>query len=138
MQVVGGIRMVDKSNSETTEIRFVVLRHTDRQGLHFDLMIDLGKLLATWKFPQPPESPAVHGLGCTRIGDHRRIYLDYEGPILGDRGSVSRHDYGECEILTRNDETWLVKFRGQMLMGRYKLERCDMENHGWLLRRVLD
>jgi hypothetical protein len=34
----------------------------------------------------------------TRQPDHRRMYLDYQGPISGDRGEVARIASGLCRI----------------------------------------
>lgn len=101
--------------------RFVVLQHTDKAGIHFDLMIDLGPALATWKFSQAPEQAATGSLPCHRIGDHRRAYLDYEGPISSDRGHVVRHDAGDCDATSDDGLNWLVTFRGEKLSGRFRL-----------------
>ncbi len=38
-----------------------------------------------------------------RLTDHRRVYLAYEGPITGDRGSVTRVAQGWCDIRTESD-----------------------------------
>ncbi len=103
-------------------VRFVVLRHTDRGGDHFDLMIDLGVRLATWKCLTPPEASGAGGQSCTRLADHRRTYLDYEGPISGDRGRVFRHDHGLCDLLVREEHLWRLDFHGERLQGRYFLE----------------
>ena len=102
---------------------FVVLRHEDRDGVHFDLMIDTGAALATWKCSRPPEAARDAPLDCRRIGDHRRIYLDYEGPISGDRGAVRRHDRGKCQIVERSPERWRIEFQGRRLIGHVTLSR---------------
>ena len=127
--------MAGGTNSRT-EARFVVLRHVDRLGVHFDLMIDVGDGLATWKMSAPPEAANKVGIICRRIGDHRRAYLEYEGPISGDRGEVSRHDCGSCFCHEKTDDAWIVEFRGRLLMGWYKLERCRPDDQDWLLRFV--
>lgn len=36
-------------------------------------------------------------MGVVQNIEHRRLYLDYEGPISGDRGSVRRVDAGTYE-----------------------------------------
>jgi hypothetical protein len=105
--------------------RFVVLAHTDRHGLHFDLMIDLGERLATWKCLLPPEQSGAAGQPCVRLADHRHSYLDYEGPVSGDRGDVRRHDAGACTVLEHTDDRWRVNFAGRRLIGRYKLLTAD-------------
>ena len=116
-----------RNASRQQAVRFVVLRHTDRQGVHFDLMIDQGNGLATWKCPQPPESAGPGGRACTRIADHRRRYLDYEGPIAGDRGTVQRHDQGVCVVHSSRTDVWEVAFTGDRLAGRYILKRQNVK-----------
>lgn len=118
--------------------RFVVLQHTDKAGIHFDLMIDLGPDLATWKFAQPPEAAANGSLPCQRIGNHRHFYLDYEGPISGGRGHVVRHDAGECTALTQVDLNCLVRFFGEKLSGRFQLKSADATGGAFWFEAVLD
>jgi hypothetical protein len=112
--------------------RFVVLRHDISGTTHFDLMIDGGSLLATWQCPSPPEDAQQRPLLCRRIGDHRRMYLDYEGPVSGDRGHVTRHDVGTCRIARWGDDGVEVTFEGRQLVGRYALELRDGQS--WSLR----
>lgn len=72
--------------------RFVVLFHqfpADHQREdHWDLMLEGDTKLMTWglsEMPKPGKSiPAV------ALADHRKSYLDYQGQVSGDRGSVNR------------------------------------------------
>lgn len=121
--------------SKRTAVAFVVLRHMDREGTHYDLMIDDGERLATWKFARPPETAQDSPLVCRRIGDHRRIYLEYEGPISGDRGEVRRHDLGRCETEVQSPDRWRVEFGGQMVKGAYELSRIS--DDAWALRPLV-
>ncbi len=95
--------------------RFVVLRHEAPRGLHYDLMLEDGAVLATWALAGPPETLAEQP--AERLADHRREYLDYEGPVSGDRGVVTRHDTGTFTIVTRRDGQWHVAFCGGRLRG---------------------
>lgn len=75
-------------------LRFVVLHHTGVAEPHYDVMVETspGLLLSTWRAPNwPPRDGDV----WTRLEDHRRAYLDYEGPISGGRGEVRRVAAGE-------------------------------------------
>jgi hypothetical protein len=69
--------------------RFVVLAH-DWPHPHFDLLIERDGVLKAWRLPEPPRD----GLPVEPLPDHRLFYLDYEGPLTGDRGSVLRIDSG--------------------------------------------
>jgi hypothetical protein len=129
--------MSEQPESDSSQVsRFVVLAHTDRQGTHFDLMIDLGEVLATWRCPRPPEEARESDLACVRLKDHRRHCLDYEGPVSGDRGSVQRHDRGTCVFHARTAERWEVTFEGQRLAGRFALESVSSAGDEYCLRSV--
>ena len=67
--------------------RFVLLDH-DHPTRHWDLMLEVGPVLWTWRLDAIPDRCA--SCQATRIADHRPIYLDYEGPISRDRGEVRR------------------------------------------------
>ncbi len=132
----------ERPNQDTTSdaVRFVVLEHADRHGHHFDLMIETGDRLTTWKSGQPPEEAVHHALSYARIADHRMVYLDYEGPISGDRGHVHRHDAGVCIIKHLTPNSWQVHFKGQRLAGRFVLSRVrddeEMDEDEWRLRSL--
>ena len=60
--------------------RYVVLEHR-WDGVHWDLMLDVGDVLRTWAI----DAPITTGvdLPARALGDHRRIYLDFEGELRG-------------------------------------------------------
>src|SRR5262245_41993464 len=80
--------------SEVGMPRFVLLEHR-WNGVHWDLMLETetGGLLRTWAI----DSEVVAGLDlpARELGDHRADYLDYEGEVSGNRGTVRRIDRGE-------------------------------------------
>ncbi|MBK8269011.1 MAG: hypothetical protein IPK83_12180 [Planctomycetes bacterium] len=114
-------------------VRFVVLFHEQEAGNHFDLMIENEETLATWKLPQAPETAVGTEVACLRIAEHRRIYLEYEGPISGDRGQVTRHDQGDCSLEECNDRLWSGQFIGNKLRGRFELRGNDGTGENWSL-----
>jgi hypothetical protein len=75
--------------------RFVILEH-DRPELHWDLMLESGSALRTWRLAAPPQTPGER-IAATALPDHRLHYLDYEGPVSGNRGTVKRWDTGHYE-----------------------------------------
>ncbi|HUE74229.1 MAG TPA: DNA polymerase ligase N-terminal domain-containing protein [Pirellulaceae bacterium] len=104
--------------------RFVILFHEtppdyDR-GPHFDLMLEGGAALRTFALPHWPA--AGETVPCEQLADHRLAYLDYEGPISGGRGHVTRHESGEYEIV-ETGETLVLRLYGQRLKGTLSLER---------------
>ncbi len=105
--------------------RYVVLRHhlpadqqdALRRGDHYDWMFEVQGRLLTWaseQFPPPGHAAAV---GATLLTPHRLSYLDYEGAISGDRGTVRRIEAGHHRLL-------------QCLADRYEFavqgERCGV------------
>ena len=78
-------------------LRYVILHHVDIAEPHFDLMFETlpGSDLATWRSQIWPieESTSV-----TRLRDHRRFFLEYEGVLSEQRGTVHRFAEGECDV----------------------------------------
>jgi hypothetical protein len=105
--------------------RFVVLRHEGtadyKPGVHWDLMLESGQSLRTWALAELPT--ADRGVEAEQLPDHRLAYLDYEGPISGDRGSVSRWDQGEFEVVAESEYEWIVSLAGRRLHGQLSLSR---------------
>src|SRR3954462_15181204 len=78
-------------------MRYVVLHHTGVDQPHYDLMFEStpGSLLMTWR---ATDWPLAAGDELTRIGDHRREYLEYEGPVSNDLGHIHRVVSGPCDV----------------------------------------
>ena len=91
--------------------RFVILRHDSPRGEHFDFMLEAGDVLKTWALPRPPEIGVE--MDCEALADHRLAYLDYEGPISGQRGSVTRWDCGTYTLERQSDAEWTVNLVGR-------------------------
>jgi hypothetical protein len=102
--------------------RYVILRH-DHPALHWDLMLEAGGMLRTWRLAAPPE-PGV-SIAAEPIGDHRTLYLDYEGPVSGGRGTVQRWDAGTFTGEVDAPDALTVRLEGQRLRGRLTLGRAD-------------
>src|SRR3954469_3196252 len=100
--------------------RFVVLEH-DHPALHWDLMLEAGPVLRTWRLSAPPapERPVEAAASF----DHRPAYLDYEGPVSGGRGKVLRWDGGEYELIDNTADRLVVRLSGARLRGRWRLDR---------------
>lgn len=106
-------------------MRFTILRH-DHPFVHWDLLIDNGDTLSTWRLLETPSSNCW--IPADSLPDHRRIYLDYEGLVSGDRGFVSQtltglfrdpgcclqDDSGRCELEISECD-----------LGRRAIRRCD-------------
>lgn len=79
--------------------RYAVLSH-DWPTPHFDLLLEDEGICRTWRLPTwPPHD----GMPIERIADHRTIYLDYDGPVRGDRGHVTTVERGQFEWQSRSE-----------------------------------
>jgi hypothetical protein len=112
--------------------RFVVLHHDFPVGHarrpHWDLMLEWGQALRTWAVASEPG--AANHIEAEALPDHRLVYLDYEGPISDDRGSVTQWDAGQYEVESDSQREVIVQLRGRRLNG--KLTLCRMtEGHFW-------
>jgi hypothetical protein len=105
-------------------------------------MLEVGEFLQTWalnELPRDWQLDADHGLSnsnsnsvdAERLADHRLAYLDYEGPVSGDRGSVRQLDAGTfCEL----QEPLSFSLAGQIICGRVDLLPMDGDSSKWQLR----
>ena len=113
--------------------RFVILRHEPGPGSdgpsHWDLMFEVGGTLRTWSSEQLPSE--VASPACA-LADHRIEYLQYEGPISRQRGSVSRWDEGRYEVLEASPQRWIVQLHGLRLSGRMELVQATA--NAWEVR----
>ena len=106
-------------------LRYVILEH-DHPSLHWDLMLEDGNGLRTWRLAAPPQPGKF--IAATAIFDHRLKYLDYEGPVSGNRGQVVRWDHGTFSWLKREEDDLLVELQGLRLRGTAVLKRIHGED----------
>jgi hypothetical protein len=140
----GGIKGRSAYNGCMGEPRrpFVLLRHRLSDSTHWDLMLDTGQVLATWQFAADPAAVASDRgqipLSARRLPDHRRFYLDYEGPVSGNRGEVARIDQGVYLLLDERPDQWTVELHGSVLAGRFRLFADPPGSDCWRLQPVDD
>jgi hypothetical protein len=108
--------------------RFVILTH-DWPFPHWDFLAEASSVLRAWRLLAEPCTGA--DVVAERNFDHRLFYLDYEGPLLGDRGSVSRWDSGSCQWLADEPDRAEIELRGAKITGRAVLTR---EGEAWVFR----
>lgn len=114
--------------------RFVILRHEmppgGGRGTHLDLMLEVGGVLRTWSIPELPVPGQL--IQAEALPDHRLAYLDYEGPVSDNRGSVSRVDEGEYEVLADSAGLWCVHLVGKVLHGKFELRQVADSSSQWM------
>jgi hypothetical protein len=99
--------------------RFVILEH-DHPTRHWDLMLETADALRTWRLAAPP-SPG-NPVAAMPLGNHRKQYLDYEGPVSGGRGTVRRWDRGVYDRLCDSDGLTCFRLAGERTRGRCTIE----------------
>jgi hypothetical protein len=107
--------------------RFVLLLHETPSGYprptHYDLMLEHGAVLWTWALEELPT--ANLRIAAERLADHRPHYLDYEGPVSGNRGSVRRIDEGAYDLFSESDNNTQIRLHGSSIRGRLSITRDD-------------
>src|SRR5262245_13764377 len=100
--------------------RFVILEH-DWPAKHWDFLLESGPVLRAWRlFAEPVRGREVI---AEPNADHRSFYLDYEGPVSGDRGHVRQWDVGTFEWVLQEGERVEVLLSGKRLAGRCTIAR---------------
>jgi DNA polymerase Ligase (LigD) len=114
--------------------RFAILIH-DHPSLHWDFLLEEGDSCRTWRLLKSPDSPGE--IPAEAIGDHRLMYLDYEGSVSGHRGTVARWDAGTfkwltpTESLASNISHCEVSLSGKRFNGTARLNRRDEGAYVW-------
>ena len=98
----------------------VLLRHDLPDGSHhFDWLLarDPEGPLLTFRLDRDVAAEPTPSFAGQQLPDHRRLYLDYEGPISGDRGTVRSVARGRCEIIEASHAGLLVRVDLGRLVG---------------------
>lgn len=118
--------------------RYVVLLHrwaegqSRRGGDHYDWMFETEGGLWTWATDDSLSSDRPAMIAATRLPDHRTEYLDYEGPVSGNRGTVSRVEAGRFRRQPSDPDRFEFVVSGgrsgEILIYR---TRSDDSSSGW-------
>jgi DNA polymerase ligase (LigD)-like protein len=100
--------------------RFAILAH-DHPAPHWDLFLEAGPVLRSWRLAGPlvVNTP----IAAAPAPDHRLVYLDYEGPVSGGRGTVSRVDAGTFQFESDDADRVRVHLAGARFVGRLTITR---------------
>ena len=135
--------------------RFVLLYHncppTYPRPSHWDLMLESGDLLRTWaleklpcgwretqsltqsKYPHCPALAAHNEVVAEQLADHRREYLEFEGDLTGNRGSVIRVAAGTYEVVAESPNQFEIVVIVDCISREIRLTRSDSETTQWRL-----
>ena len=127
--IMGGMRK-DKPR------RFVIQRHTrDGERPHWDLMLENGTVLETYRVSLPPEDWGVKPVEAVRIFDHPLKFLSYEGSVNKGKGRVEIADCGIYCVLEQDDKRQLLEFSGKILNGKFVM--AQTKNAEWNFSRSI-
>jgi hypothetical protein len=99
--------------------RFAILEH-DHPHRHWDLLLESGDFLRSWRLDAEPQLGQT--IRAEAIPDHRLLYLDYEGPVGGNRGRVKRWDNGLFTGSLEEEQRIALLLEGRRLQGAVTLE----------------
>ena len=134
---------MNETNADNPKrVRFVILHHqpdprehsasaTNQFPQHWDFMVEQAETLATWQLQSNPTTNPTATINAKRIADHRKAYLEYEGPISQNRGQVQRIDSGTCVLRESTPTNWIIELKGKKLVGQYKLRSTNDNRWTW-------
>jgi hypothetical protein len=100
--------------------KFVVQRHErQNQPTHWDLMLEAGVFLETYRIGKPPEQWGSEPIEAVRIFDHPLKFLTYEGGVNKGKGSVKIADQGTYRVVSQNENQLILEFTGVILKGEF-------------------
>jgi hypothetical protein len=105
--------------------RFVVQEHTTAEGVHWDLMIEKGEALLTFRLSEGPEDALDHPVTANRISDHALRFLTYEGPVQKGAGQVRIIERGTYRFWNETADRIAMDLEGALLQGGFLLTRRD-------------
>ena len=113
--------------------RFVVLQHEMPPGArstHWDFMLEHEGVLRTWALAEPPA--IGREIAAEALADHRLAYLEYQGPVSGNRGTVTRWDAGNYETLADAPDESTIHLSGAKFIGTAHLRRDSSAPQRWI------
>jgi hypothetical protein len=103
--------------------RFVILIH-DHPVLHWDFLLEDGDRCRAWRLTLDP-GESINQIPALELPDHRSLYLNYEGPVSGGRGTVTRWDFGAFNWQVNEPDLCEVLMTGNHWRGRVQMQRVD-------------
>jgi hypothetical protein len=135
--------------------RFVLLYHDCPPGYerpsHWDFMLETGDVLRTWAlehlprdwqmahlrtvagYTNCPANATTNDVAAAQLGDHRRDYLELEGPLSGGRGTIVRVAVGTYESGEGTVADLRLRLCGEVISGSIRLLQQSNDGRPWIL-----
>jgi DNA ligase D-like protein (predicted 3'-phosphoesterase) len=111
-------------NEKKTKKRIFVIHKHHASHLHWDLRLEMQKVLKSWAIPkQPPKSKNIKRLAIN-VEDHPLSYANFQGEIPKNQygaGKVEIWDRGELIIIKKEQKKIEFELKGKKLKGHYIL-----------------
>ena len=102
--------------------KFVVQKHQkESEPTHWDLMLESGEVLETYRVSLPPEDWGNKPVEAVKIFDHPLKFLSYEGNVNKGKGRVEIADCGTYRLIEKDENQQRISFAGKLLRGEYQL-----------------
>jgi hypothetical protein len=110
-----------------TSKRFSILLH-DHPYWHWDFLLEHGDHALCWRLLRQPccDEP----IAAERLPPHRLLYLDYEGPVSHDRGTVKLIASGTYEVMAA-EPVFEVQLRSPEWTQQAKLDVVRSDRVFW-------
>ena len=112
--------------------RFVIQKHTKAGEVHWDLMLETGKVLQTYRLQLPPEKLPQQTSVALKIFDHPVKFLTYQGSVNKGKGTVEIAETGTYQMLNANERRQELLLEGKFLKGKFIL--THIEDDRWEFR----
>lgn len=111
-------------------MRTTVLKHTLPDGSwHVDWLIEVDETprprVPTFRLSDRPDQAGLTAFAAERLPDHRRLYLDYEGPVSGGRGHVEQLSTGHVISVALAEDVLRLEVMVQGLLWSWQGTRVD-------------
>jgi bifunctional non-homologous end joining protein LigD len=121
---------------------FVIHEHHARR-LHFDLRLEMDKVLKSWAVPKGPSMSPKDKRLAVMVEDHPLDYASFEGTIpegMYGAGTVVIWDKGIFELQGGNlrDGKLDIMFNGKKLKGAFALAKMSGKEKEWLMMKKKD
>lgn len=114
---------------------FVIQKHIRQADVHWDLMLEQGDCLQTWRIDTPPDKIGDDAVNAEKIFDHPLRFLTYEGAVNKSKGTVKIADRGFFTTIESNNNIITLEMNGNILQGKFCLKHKDNDN--WTLIPIL-
>ncbi len=107
--------------------KFVIQKHTRGEEVHWDLMLEAGETLETYRLSLPPGKLTQEKCSAVKIFEHPLRFLTYEGPVNKGEGNVEIAESGTYNLLQQKPDYIEMELAGEILQGRFVLS-CSGED----------